>query len=52
MCDDQILQSVESLKAEEQDECGREEQGAPVSFDDDMTPPGELTNPPQTPGYK
>jgi hypothetical protein len=52
MSDEQILQSAESFKEEEQDQCGQEEQGAPVSFDDDMDPPGELTNPPQTPGYK
>ena len=49
---EQILQSLDSSPAEEQDAIGQEEQGACVSFDDDMTPPGELTNPPQGPGYK
>lgn len=49
---EQIPQSLDGSPAEDQDAIGQEEQGALVSFDDDMDPPGELTNPPQTPGYK
>ena len=52
MSDEKILQSLDSSPAENQDAIGQEDQCVPVSFDDDMTPPGELTNPPQTPGYK